>query len=70
VNRWLRAFCWCVMQLDRIPSYRRTYTLDLKTRTFGPVQWKYQRNGLWGMYLLIDMKLFFRYIDMPGMEEE
>jgi hypothetical protein len=63
MNRWLRAFCWCVLQLDRIPSYRRTYVVNIKTRTHGPAEWKFRWRGDWGIYLLIRMKLLNRYLD-------
>ncbi len=64
MNWWLRTFCWWVLQLDRIPRYGRYYRIDTKTRTIGPAEWEFQRNGRWGMNILIDMKLFFRYIDL------
>lgn len=65
MNRYLRAFCWCVLQLDRIPRYGRYYRYlkaEDGSRTWGPAEWRFERNGRWGMNLLIDWKLFFRYI--------
>jgi hypothetical protein len=65
VNQWLRAFCWLVLQLDRIPRYGRTYVYrkdEDGRRVFGPAQWRFQRHGHWGMNILIDMHLFFRYV--------
>jgi hypothetical protein len=73
MNRWLRAFCWLVLRLDRIPRYGRTYVYRKGVdgrRIWGPAQWRFQRNGRWGMNLLIDWKLFFRYIGMEDMEDD
>lgn len=67
MSRPLRAFCWLVLQLDRIPRYGRSYVYrkdEDGKRVWGPAEWSWQRNGRWGMNILIDMKLFFRYIDL------
>lgn len=69
LNRAQRAFCWLVLKLDRIPAYRRTYVVNVKTRTIGPREWKFRWHGDWGMYLLIDMKLFFRYVDIEEIDQ-
>lgn len=64
LNRAQLAFCWLVMQLDRIPRYGRTYTLNRDTRKINnKPEWRYMSYGNWGMNLLIKMGLFGRYID-------
>lgn len=60
--------CRAVCHLDRIPRYGRLYRYDgdpsgLRVRSKWTKQWRYQRNGRWGMNLLIHWGLFWRFVD-------
>ena len=65
---WLRLFCGLIVQLDRIPRYGRTYTINRDTRSISKAQWRYFRRGHWGMNILDNLGLFWPYLDYlnPG----
>ena len=66
--RWYKKqFCKAVFQLDRIPRYGRIYRLN-RDRPDGrwerpPATWCWQKNGRWGMHLLMDLGLFWPYLN-------
>lgn len=63
MNKMTKAFCWIVLQLDRIPRYGRLYKWDSKnSRTFKKPIWKFMKNGRWGFHLLDKMNLLWPYI--------
>jgi len=68
---WLRTLCWSISQLDRIPRYGRTYSVDRETRKISKPQWRYFRHGHWGMYMLDKLGLFWPYLDYrnPGWDD-
>jgi hypothetical protein len=55
-----------VMLLDYIPRYGRLYTFirfDENENMVTEKHWKWQKCGRWGLNLLNDMGLLWRYID-------
>jgi hypothetical protein len=68
MNKYLRAFCWLVLQLDRIPRYGRLYSCDIVEvdgdlkMVNKTVKWRYQKFGRWGWDLLSRMKLLWPYL--------
>lgn len=68
MNIFLRAFCWTVMQLNRIPRYGRLYSCDFEEidgrirMTNKRVKWRYQKFGRWGWDILLKLKLLWPYL--------
>lgn len=55
------AFCIAVLYLNHIPRFGRLYYLDKydnKKR-----EWRFMRNGFWGINILDRMGLFWWYTD-------
>lgn len=53
MNKWTKAFCWTILRLEYIPRYKFS----------GPAEWKWQKHGHWGLNLLDNMNLLWKYID-------
>jgi hypothetical protein len=73
MNKITKIFCRCILNLNYIPRYGRLYTLLPKEeraigKFVGPAEWRWQKNGLWGVNLLDDLGLLGKYIDETNPE--
>ncbi len=71
MNRWTKLFCKVVSYLDYIPRYGRLYRWDTETDKIDKKpHWRFMWHGHWGLDILDDMGLLWKYIDELNPEFE